>query len=122
MPSRIIRFFILLGLFFPVFASAVTPMVVAGVAHTVALKSDGTVVAWGQNSSGQLGDGTTTQRDSPVAVPGLTGAVAVSTGGYHTVALKSDSTVVAWGYNWAGLKRRQHDHRLHGGFQSGRRC
>ena len=73
MRSLIIRLFILSGLFFPALASAVTPMVVAGFFHTVALKSDGTVVAWGFNYYGQLGDGTTTQHNSPVAVPGLSG-------------------------------------------------
>ncbi|MHB9102380.1 MAG: RCC1 domain-containing protein, partial [Sulfuricella sp.] len=75
---------------------------VTGDSHTVALKSDGTVVACGWNISGELGDGTTTDSSSPVAVPGLTGVVAVSAGNSHTVALKSDGTVVAWGGNYFG--------------------
>src|SRR5665647_2508062 len=99
MRSFTIRLFILLGLLFPALAAAVTPMVAAGDSHTVALQSDGTVVAWGSNFYGQMGDGTTTQRLSPVAVPGLTGVVAVSAGVSHTVAVKSDGTVVAWGWN-----------------------
>lgn len=66
--SLIIRFFILLSLFSPALASAVTPMASAGGEHTAALKYDGTVLAWGYNAQGQLGDGTTTQRLSPVAV------------------------------------------------------
>jgi alpha-tubulin suppressor-like RCC1 family protein len=54
--------------------------------HTVALKTDGTVAAWGWDDFGQT--------DVPV---GLNGVIAVSAGLYHTVALKSDGTVVAWG-------------------------
>ena len=60
--------------------------VAAGYMHTVALKNDGTLVAWGDNSDGQCN------------VPsGLTGVTQVAAGGYHTVALKNDGTVVAWG-------------------------
>ncbi len=81
---------------------AVTPMVAAGYAHTVALKANGTVLAWGYNVYGQLGDGTATQRLSPVPVPGLTGVVAVATGSFHSVALKADGTVLAWGNNGSG--------------------
>jgi alpha-tubulin suppressor-like RCC1 family protein len=51
--------------------------VAAGFAHSATVKSDGTVWAWGSNSYGQLGDGTTTARSTPVRVPGLTGVVAV---------------------------------------------
>ena len=69
--------------------------------HSLALKSDGTVVAWGDNSSGQLGDGTTTNHTTPVAVPGLTGVVAIAAYS-HSLALKSDGTVVAWGGNYSG--------------------
>ncbi|GIO15225.1 hypothetical protein J19TS2_47800 [Cohnella xylanilytica] len=65
--------------------------------HTLAVKEDGTVWAWGLNSSGELGDGTTTQRETPIQVPGLTGVKAVSAGGYHSLALKEDGTVWAWG-------------------------
>ena len=57
----------------------------------MALKSDGTVVAWGESSSGQTN------------VPaGLRDIIAIAAGGYHTVALKRDGTVVAWGYNNEG--------------------
>ena len=76
--------------------------VAAGGSHTVALKSDGTVCAWGDNFSGQLGDWTTTGRSTPVQVSCLTGVTAVAAGWSHTVALKGDGTVWAWGANWSG--------------------
>ena len=65
--------------------------------HSLALKSDGTVWAWGWNGYGQLGDGSTTNRLTPVPVSGLTGVVAIAGGDYHSLALKSDGTVWAWG-------------------------
>lgn len=67
------------------------PFVSAGVLHSVVLKSDGTVSAFGTNNEGQT------------TVPaGLGNVVAVSAGGYHTLALKSNGTVVAWGSNSQG--------------------
>ncbi|MBL0226588.1 MAG: hypothetical protein IPQ16_13755 [Geobacteraceae bacterium] len=72
-------------------------------AHTIALRADGTVWAWGDNSSGQLGDGTTTQRRSPVQVTALgSGNVAIAAGTYHSMAIKSDGTLWAWGSNANG--------------------
>ena len=55
-------------------------MVAAGAGHSLALKSDGTVWAWGLNSSGQLGDGTTTTRTTPVQVDGLSNVIEVAAG------------------------------------------
>ncbi len=74
----------------------------AGFMHSLALKSDGTVWAWGYNALGQLGDGTTDLRYNPVQVPGLTGVVAVSAGGLHSLALLSNGTIRAWGWNGYG--------------------
>lgn len=66
---------------------------------TLALKSDGTVWAWGLNNWGQLGDGTTTNREIPVRVAGLETVVAISMADQYALALKSDGTVWAWGSN-----------------------
>lgn len=71
--------------------------IAAGGGHTVALKNDGTVWAWGSNDHGLLGDGTTTDRYAPVQVSGLTGVTAIAASGTHTVALKNDGTVWVWG-------------------------
>jgi alpha-tubulin suppressor-like RCC1 family protein len=60
------------------------------------------VWAWGGNSYGQLGDGTTTAKKVPTLVPGLTGIVAVAAGAWHTLALSADGFVWAWGSNSEG--------------------
>jgi alpha-tubulin suppressor-like RCC1 family protein len=79
-----------------------------GMYHTVALKSDGTLWAWGYNGVGQNGDGTFMERDAPVQVLGpggvgyLTDIVGISGGNGSTTALKSDGTVWAWGYGGNG--------------------
>jgi len=84
--------------------------IAAGAYHNLALCSDGTLVAWGLNSSGQLGDNTTVQRLAPVAVNTASGVsalfgktvVAIAAGGSHSMALCSDGTLVAWGSNSSG--------------------
>lgn len=77
-------------------------MVAGGTDHTLDLKQDGTVWAWGNNDYGQLGDGTTLDRYTPVQVQGLDSVVAISAGSGFSLALKSDGTVWAWGGNWNG--------------------
>jgi alpha-tubulin suppressor-like RCC1 family protein len=72
----------------------------AGGGHTVAVKTDGTLWAWGGNGYGQLGDGTTTPRPSPVQVG--SGFASVAAGSDHTVAVKTDGTLWAWGNNQHG--------------------
>ena len=78
----------------------------AGFAHSVALASDGTVFAWGQNNFGQLGNGSTASPNMPVAItmPALAGRVAtqISAGGYHTLVVTNDGTVFAWGMGSSG--------------------
>jgi alpha-tubulin suppressor-like RCC1 family protein len=75
--------------------------VAAGWDHSLALKIDGTVWAWGDNDAGALGDGTTTTRSLPVRVQGgLTTVDAIAAGQGFSLALKHDGTVWAWGANW----------------------
>jgi len=76
--------------------------VAAGNEHSLALKGDGTVWAWGSNSNGQLGDNSTTNRPAPVQVSGLTNVQAIAAGVNFSLALKNDGTVWAWGLNSSG--------------------
>lgn len=70
--------------------------------NNLALKSDGTVWAWGKGTSGELGNGTNDNSNVPVQVSNLTGITAVAGGGDHSLALKSDGTVWAWGKGTSG--------------------
>ncbi|MEA2077555.1 MAG: T9SS type A sorting domain-containing protein [Candidatus Marinimicrobia bacterium] len=89
--------------------------VALGEFYSVALAADGMVYTWGYNNHGQLGDNSTTQRNTPVKV--LKGAytgstylgddsdnkiTAVAQGKYHSIALAEDGTVYTWGYNIVG--------------------
>jgi alpha-tubulin suppressor-like RCC1 family protein len=76
--------------------------IAAGDEHAVVLKSDGTVWAWGSNSNGQLGNGTTTASTTPVQVMGLSGGVAVAAGRNDSAAIKTDNTFWTWGNNSNG--------------------
>ena len=83
--------------------ASVTPQIAGGGNHTIALKSNGTVCAWGYNGSGQLGDGTIiSSKHAPVQVSGLSDVTALAGGWEHTIALKSDGTVWTWGRNSDG--------------------
>ena len=68
--------------------------------HSLALKTDGTLWAWGQNEVGQLGDSTTTSRLRPVQIG--SGFAGIAGGGAHSVAVKTDGTLWAWGSNDSG--------------------
>ena len=74
----------------------------AGWQHSLALLTNGTVMAWGGNGDGQLGNGTTTESDVPVPVSGLSGVTAIAAAGSHSLALLSNGTVMAWGGNGNG--------------------
>jgi len=72
----------------------------AGSNHTMAITEDGSLWAWGSNSSGQLGDGTTENRHSPMLI--MEDVIAVSAGSRHTAAIKSDNSLWVWGLNMPG--------------------
>jgi alpha-tubulin suppressor-like RCC1 family protein len=73
--------------------------IAAGAGHCLALRKDGTVLAWGENVVGQLGDGTTTDRFLPVEVSGIAGIASVAAGWNSSFAVCRDGTVWGWGYN-----------------------
>ena len=91
-----------------------TPMDVSGLSssvvsisgthkHTCALTTAGGVKCWGRNWHGELGDGTTEYKVTPVIPHGLdSGVTAIATGGFHTCALMVDGTIRCWGANWHG--------------------
>ena len=77
--------------------------IAAGKNHTVAIKSDGTLWAWGENEYGQLGDGTTIDKSVPTQeISKATDWSSISTRGSHTVAIKNNGTLWSWGYNKNG--------------------
>lgn len=76
--------------------------IATGMDHSLALRADGTVLSWGRNLRGQLGDGTTTNRILPGPVSGLSGITSLAAGDNHNLALKADGTVQSWGENGSG--------------------
>ena len=76
--------------------------VAAGSAHTCALLDSGFVYCWGENSQGQLGDGTTTDRVRPTLVKGLNAVTAIDAGAANTCALSTLGAPFCWGDNAKG--------------------
>ena len=79
--------------------------VAAGYSFGLVLKSDGSVLGWGNGTSGQIGDGSTTKHSAPTPAKGLgpgSGVIQIAAGGSFSLALKSDGTVMAWGNNQSG--------------------
>jgi alpha-tubulin suppressor-like RCC1 family protein len=77
--------------------------IAAGGNHSLALLRNGTVMAWGYNAFGQLGNGTETNSDVPVAVSGLSEVTAIAAGYNYSLALLRNGTVMAWGFNEFGV-------------------
>ncbi|MBL8292031.1 MAG: hypothetical protein JNN08_09350 [Bryobacterales bacterium] len=92
----------------PVQVSGLTEVVAiaGGITNSAALKSDGTMWAWGFNGYGQLGDGTFADSATPVQVSSLTAVKAIGVGAFHGIALKHDGTVWTWGQNYYGVLGR----------------
>jgi alpha-tubulin suppressor-like RCC1 family protein len=86
----------------PVPLQAKILQVSAGQRHVLAVADDAAVWAWGLNSGGQVGDGTTEWKFSPVRLSGLPPIVQVAAGGGHSLALAANGTVWAWGVNAQG--------------------
>jgi alpha-tubulin suppressor-like RCC1 family protein len=85
-------------------AGTAVKAVAAGGRHTLAVTRSGELLAWGYNFDGQLGDGTTTGRRTPVRVtlPGGAKVVAVAAGSSHSLAVTTAGKVLAWGSNEYG--------------------
>ena len=87
----------------PGLTSGVAQVTTSAYSASFARMTDGSVRAWGSNNNGELGDGSTTSRSTPVAVTGLTGPTAdIAAGGFHGLAAMADGSVRAWGHNYFG--------------------
>lgn len=76
--------------------------IAAGVGHSLALLADGSIRGWGFNASGQVGDGTTVDRHSPIPILRVGRASAIAASGAHSMAITDHGSVLAWGWNRQG--------------------
>jgi alpha-tubulin suppressor-like RCC1 family protein len=79
--------------------------VATGHNYALAIKSNGALWAWGSSYIGQLGDGTTIERHSPVRIGSDTNWQSINTGGthsFHSLATETDGSLWAWGGNYSG--------------------
>ncbi|MFZ9595765.1 MAG: RCC1 domain-containing protein, partial [Bdellovibrionia bacterium] len=88
----------------PVQVNSTTPYIAlaAGSSHSCGITISGSIECWGRNRTGQLGDGTTTQRNSPVQVSSTTSFISLAAGSAHTCAITGSGSMVCWGDNSAG--------------------
>ena len=70
--------------------------------HALAIKNDGSLWSWGANFYGQLGDGTSVSKSSPVQIGFSQDWSVISAGAGHSMAIKNDGTLWAWGFNKYG--------------------
>lgn len=91
-----------LGVLTPITGLTNVTALAGGDGHLLALRADGTVLAWGDNTFGQLGDGTRSAAATPAPVRGLADVVAIAAGGQHSVALRAGGTALAWGRGDSG--------------------
>jgi alpha-tubulin suppressor-like RCC1 family protein len=85
-----------------IIANVTFTAVCAGGVHTVLLSSDGRIFSFGRNKYGQLGDGTTLNRASPILVNGIplnVNITSIAAGGGHSIALTSEGRLITWGLN-----------------------
>lgn len=103
MPARTVRCLVLaFALVLSGFSQAAAPQASASKYYTTVVKSDGTLWAWGRNDRGQLGDGTTTDRLSPLQIGTANDWVGVAAGDNYSLGLRGDGTLWAWGSNESG--------------------
>lgn len=77
-------------------------VIASGLAHSLALRTDGTLYGWGANSNGQVGNGSTVNVGTPTQIGNAITWVTVEAGLQHSVALQKDNTVWTWGRNTEG--------------------
>ncbi|HWR94957.1 MAG TPA: T9SS type A sorting domain-containing protein [Flavobacterium sp.] len=76
--------------------------VAVGTFHSLAIKSNGTLWAWGSNGHGELGDGNSLYRQFPTQIGTENNWESIVAGYYYTIAIKKDGTLWSWGYNFRG--------------------